>query len=106
MNVTSLYNICITAALQLRRDSENLALKLQYLNEAHKKMKTDVAITKRVAEKVTADISKAQDEMLRQVSGWLHAVIIIASSYGWKFFIRQSHKLTNCFILPVSTGRS
>lgn len=59
----------ISAAVQLRQDTEKLASKLQYLKEAHRTLKTDIAISKRAAEKGTSDISIAQDDMLRKVNG-------------------------------------
>ncbi len=41
---------------------------MRYLDEAHSTIKDDIALTKRVTEKATLDVTKAQRDKLQQVS--------------------------------------
>lgn len=46
---------------------ENSAARLRYLDEAKNTVKNDIALTKRATEKTTTDVSKAQQDKLKQV---------------------------------------
>jgi len=54
-------------ATDLRKDVESLGAKLKYLTDAHKTLKTDIAVTKRAAEKTDVDMVEAQVEKKEQV---------------------------------------
>ena len=58
----------VSPALQLRHEVESTTARLRYLDEAHSTIKDDIALTKRVTEKATSDVSKAQRDKLQQVS--------------------------------------
>ncbi len=53
---------------QLRQEVEGVTARLRYLSEAHGTVRNDIALTKRASEKATTDVSRAQDEKLKQVS--------------------------------------
>ena len=59
--------IFYSPALQLRHNVENSAARLRYLDEAKNTVKNDIALTKRATEKTTTDVSKAQQDKLKQV---------------------------------------
>ena len=46
---------------------ESTGAKLHYLDDAYLVVKSDIAVTKRAAEKTVADVQKAQNEKLQQV---------------------------------------
>jgi len=54
-------------ATDLRKDVESLGAKLKYLTDAHKTLKTDIAVTKRAAEKTDVDMVETQVEKKEQV---------------------------------------
>ena len=54
-------------ATDLRKDVESLGAKLKYLTDAHKTLKTDIAVTKRAAEKTDVDMTETQAEKKEQV---------------------------------------
>lgn len=47
---------------------EHTGAKLHYLDEAYQAVQSDIAVTKRAAEKTVADVLKAQNEKLQQVN--------------------------------------
>lgn len=46
---------------------ENAAIRLKYLDKAHTIVKEDISLTVRATEKTVLDISKAQQDKLKQV---------------------------------------
>ena len=46
---------------------ENAAVRLKYLEEAHTTVQQDIALTVRATEKTVSDVSKAQEDKLKQV---------------------------------------
>ena len=59
--------INILSATELRKNVESQGAKLRYLSDAHKTLKTDIAVTKRAAEKTDVDMIGAQTEKKEQV---------------------------------------
>lgn len=57
---------CFKAA-NLRAEMETAAVRLQYLSDAHKTVQEDIALTVRATEKTMSDMSKAQDDKVKQV---------------------------------------
>ena len=55
---------------------ETTAVRLNYLSDAHKTVQQDIALTVRATEKTISDMSKAQDDKLKQVT---RPVIAISS---------------------------
>lgn len=46
---------------------ETAVARLKYLSEAHTTVQQDIALTMRATEKAMSDVSKAQEEKLKQV---------------------------------------
>ena len=57
----------VHVALDLRSDVESVTARLRYLGEAHQTVKGDIALTKRATKKASVDVTKAQEEKLKQV---------------------------------------
>lgn len=53
---------------------ETAVARLKYLSEAHTTVQQDIALTMRATEKAMSDVSKAQEEKLKQV--WLIGKLI------------------------------
>ena len=68
-------------ATDLRKDVESLGAKLKYLTDAHKTLKTDIAVTKRAAEKTDVDMIDAQAEKREQVLNVLWVYRYLHSSF-------------------------
>ena len=47
---------------------EEGASRLRFLAEAHRTVQDDIALTRRATEKTTADVAKAEEDKLNQVS--------------------------------------
>ena len=58
----------IFSATELRKNVESQGAKLKYLSDAHKTLTTDIAVTKRAAEKADVGMIRAQTEKNEQVS--------------------------------------
>lgn len=54
-------------ATELRKNVESHSAKLKYLSDARETLKTDIAVTKRAAEKADVDMIEAQIEKRDQV---------------------------------------
>ena len=59
--------IFLCVASNLRNEMENAAVRLKYLEEAHTTVQQDIALTVRATEKTVSDVSKAQEDKLKQV---------------------------------------
>ena len=71
-NVKQLVLGLLFIATNLRMEMETTAVRLKYLSEAHKTVQEDIALTIRATEKTMSDMSKAQDDKLKQVTiTWL-----------------------------------
>ena len=55
------------SASSLRQEMETAVARLKYLSEAHTTVQQDIALTMRATEKAMSDVSKAQEEKLKQV---------------------------------------
>lgn len=62
----------LSLAIELRKNVELQGAKLKYLSDAHKTLKTDIAVTKRAAEKTDVDMIEAQTEKRDQVKILFH----------------------------------
>ena len=51
----------------MRKNVESQGAKLKYLSDAHQTLKTDIAVTKRAADKTDVDMMAAQTEKREQV---------------------------------------
>ena len=59
--------------MELRKGVELQGAKLKYLSDAHETLKTDIAVTKRAAEKTDVDMTDAQIEKKEQVEDHLYS---------------------------------
>ncbi|VDN97060.1 unnamed protein product [Rodentolepis nana] len=60
------YDIECKKMTKMREEVDNLALRLFYLNNAKLEVKSDISIMKRAAEKVTTELTKAEEVKLHQ----------------------------------------
>ena len=60
-------NLYFFTASELQLEVENLALKLRYLEDAKKDVRSDIAVMKRATEKAGVEIKKVEEEKKKQV---------------------------------------
>ena len=76
MTIISMYRYIVynflhpyTTGSELQQEVENLALRLFYMENAKEDVRSDIAVMRRAAEKADTEVSKAELDKQKQVSG-------------------------------------